>query len=101
MKGVDWTDSLYSKPIPGKSAQEVLKAVDKMIVMGTEMDGAALKEAALAHVGAIERMDSKGVLTQDDLEAVLAGLGKAIGSVPASTVMSVYNGMSELAGEGS
>merc|ERR1712039_492488 len=32
MKGVDWTDDLYSKPIPGKSAPQVLKAVDKMIV---------------------------------------------------------------------
>merc|ERR1719343_1721600 len=101
MKGVDWTDSLYSKPPPGKSAQEVLKAVDSMIVMGAEMDWAALKEAALAHVGAIERMDSKGVLTQADFEAVLAGLGKAIGSVPAWTVMGVYNKMSGLAGEGS
>merc|ERR1719343_1439221 len=69
--------------------------------MGAQMDGAALKEAALAHVGAIQRMDSKGMLTQDDFEAVLAGLGKAIGSVPAGTVMGVYNGMSGLAGEGS
>merc|ERR1712087_1037713 len=50
MKGVDWTDDLYSKPIPGKSAQQVLKAVDKMIVMGAQMDGAALQEAARAHV---------------------------------------------------
>merc|ERR550539_1953621 len=101
MKGVDWTDSLYAKPPPGKSAQEVLRAVDKMIVMGAQMDWAALKEAALAHVGAIQRMDSKGVLTQDDFEAVLAGLGKAIGSVPANTVMAVYNQMSTLAGQGS
>merc|ERR1719343_703112 len=60
MKGVDWTDSLYAKPPPGKSAQEVLKAVGLMIAMGAQMDGAALKEAALAHVGAIERMDKKG-----------------------------------------
>merc|ERR1719145_220934 len=64
MKGVDWTDSLYAKPPPGKGAQLVLTAVDQMIVMGAQMDGAALKEAALAHVGAIERMDPKGVLTQ-------------------------------------
>jgi len=26
MQGVDWTDDLYQKPIPGKSAQEVMKA---------------------------------------------------------------------------
>merc|ERR1719188_1010227 len=56
MQGVDWTDDLYTQPIPGKSAQEVMKAVDKMLVMGMQMDGAALQEAAKAHVTAIERM---------------------------------------------
>merc|ERR1719313_2674267 len=69
MKGVDWTDDLYKTPIPGKSAQQVMKAVDKMIVMGSEMDWAALQEAARAHVKAIEGMDSKGVLKQGDLAA--------------------------------
>merc|ERR1712151_1036231 len=34
IKDVDWTSNLFSKPIPGKSPQEVMKAVDKMIVMG-------------------------------------------------------------------
>jgi len=99
MKGVDWTDDLWAKAPPGKDAQEVLKAVDKMIVMGTKMDGAALQEAARAHVQAIKGMDTKGVLTQKDLEAVLAGLGKAISSVPESSVMDVYDEMSKLAGE--
>merc|ERR1719414_1716020 len=61
---IDWTDTLYSKPIPGKTPQEAMKAVDKMIVMGSKMDGASLKEAALAHAKAIENMDAKGVLTQ-------------------------------------
>merc|ERR1712060_339022 len=54
MKGVDWTDDLYQKPIPGKSAREVMRAVDKMIVMGAEMDWPSLQEAARAHVTAIE-----------------------------------------------
>merc|ERR1719160_1251368 len=98
MKGVDWTDDLYQKPVPGKSAQEVLKAVDKMIVMGSKMDGAALQEAARAHVKAIQRMDSKGVLSKADLASILAGLGKAISSVPESTVMDVYNEMSTVVG---
>jgi len=98
MQGVDWTDSLYTQPVPGKSALEVLGAVDKMIMMGSEMDGAALKEAAMAHVKAIEGMDSKGVLKQSDFEAVLAGLGKAISSVPESTVMGVFREMSKLVG---
>jgi len=97
-QGVDWTDDLYQKPIPGKSAQKVMKAVDKMIVMGSQMDGAALKEAASAHVKAIKNMDGKGVLTQGDLEAILAGLGKAISSVPTATVMGVYKEMGNVTG---
>merc|ERR1712241_681543 len=73
MKDIDWTDTLYSKPIPGKAPQEAMKAIDKMIVMGSKMDGASLKEAAMAH-------------------------GKAIASVPTSTVMDVYSEMAKLVG---
>merc|ERR1712037_1038559 len=98
IKDVDWTSDLFSKPIPGKSPQDVMKAVDKMIVMGSAMDGAALKEAAQAHVKAIEGMDAKGVLTQGDFEAINAGLGKAIASVPTSKVMDVYNAMAGVIG---
>merc|ERR1712193_377488 len=61
---IDWTSNVFSKPIPGKSPQDVMKAVDKMIVMGSAMDGAALKEAAAAHVKAIDGVDGKGVLSQ-------------------------------------
>merc|ERR1712014_297545 len=98
IKDIDWTSNLFSKPIPGKSPQEVMKAVDKMIVMGSAMDGAALKEAAQAHVKAIEGMDAKGVLSQADFEAINAGLGKAIASVPTSKVMDVYNAMAGVVG---
>merc|ERR1712187_666452 len=98
IKDVDWTSNLFSKPIPGKSPQEVMKAVDKMIVMGSAMDGAALKEAAQAHVKAIEGVDAKGVLSQADFEAINAGLGKAIASVPTSKVMDVYNAMAGVVG---
>merc|ERR1711933_105509 len=98
IKDVDWTSNLFSKPIPGKSPQEVMKAVDKMIVMGSAMDGAALKEAAQAHVKAIDGVDAKGVLSQADFEAINAGLGKAIASVPTSKVMDVYNSMAGLVG---
>merc|ERR1712054_436487 len=93
IKDVDWTSTLFSKPIPGQSPQDVMKAVDKMIVMGAAMDGAALQEAARAHVKAIEGVDAKGVLSQSDFEAINAGLGKAIASVPTSKVMDVYNAM--------
>merc|ERR1711904_266107 len=98
IKDVDWTSNLFSKPIPGKSPQDVMKAVDKMIVMGSAMDGAALKEAAQAHVKAIDGVDAKGVLSQGDFEAINAGLGKAIASVPTSKVMDVYNSMAGLIG---
>merc|ERR1712066_791349 len=84
IKDVDWTSDLYSKPIPGADPQKVTKAIGKMITMGAAMDGASLKEAANAHVKAIGGMDAKGVLSQGDFEAINAGLGKAIASVPTS-----------------
>merc|ERR1712045_777041 len=98
IKDVDWTSNLFSKPIPGQSPQAVLKAVDKMIVMGAAMDGAALQEAAKAHVKAIEGMDSKGVLSEADFAAINAGLGKAIASVPTAKVMDVYNAVGKVVG---
>jgi len=98
IQGIDWADSLYAKPIPGKTPQEAIKAVDKMIVMGSKMDGAALKEAALAHAKAIEGMTGTGGISQADFEAINTGLGKAIASVPTNTVMDVYNEMAKLVG---
>merc|ERR1712157_353524 len=98
IKDVDWTSDLYLKPVPGADPQKVMKAVDKMIVMGAAMDGAALKEAAQAHVKAIDGVDAKGVLSQSDFEAINAGLGKAIASVPTSKAIDVYNSMAGLIG---
>merc|ERR1719273_1009273 len=66
-------------------------------MMGSSMDWAALQEAAKAHVKAIEGMDAQGVLTPGDFEAILAGLGKAISSVPEKSVMEVYGQMNQLA----
>merc|ERR1719251_584955 len=60
------------------------------------MDSAALQEAARAHAFAIESMNPQGVLTQGYFKAILAGLGKAISSVPESMVMDVYNEMDKL-----
>merc|ERR1712210_413807 len=78
IKDIDWTSDLYSKPIPGADPQKVTKAIGKMITMGAAMDGASLKEAANAHVKAIEGMDAKGVLSQSDFASINTGLGKAI-----------------------
>merc|ERR1712224_589778 len=98
MASVDWTSSLYSKPIPGADPQKVTKAIGKMISMGSAADGAALKEAANAHVKAIAGMDSKGLLTQSDFQAINAGLGKVIASVPTSKGMDVYNAVGGVVG---
>merc|ERR1712190_515945 len=94
VQGVDWTSDLALKPLPGASPQQVLKAIDKALVMGAAMDGAALKEAAEAHHKAIGSVDAKLVTSASDFEAINAGLGKAIASVPTSKVMDVYNAFS-------
>merc|ERR1719254_83245 len=94
LKDVDWTSDLSLKPLPGASPQQVLKAIDKALVMGAAMDGAALTEAAEAHHKAIGSVDAKLVTSAGDFEAINAGLGKAIASVPTSKVMDVYNAFS-------
>merc|ERR1711948_93083 len=94
LKDVDWNSDLALKPLPGVSPQKVLKAIDKALVMGAAMDGAALNEAAEAHHKAIGSVDAKLVTSASDFEAINVGLGKAIASVPTSKVMDVYNAFS-------
>merc|ERR1712226_973297 len=96
LKEVDWTSSLYTKPLPGVSANQALKAVDKAIVLGSAMDGNLLKAAAEAHHKAIGSIDAKGVTSAGDFEAVNAALGKLIASVPQSQVMDVYNAFAKI-----
>merc|ERR1712151_1246894 len=94
LKEVDWSSDLSLKPLPSASPQQVLKAIDKALVMGAAMDGAALTEAAEAHHKAIGSVDAKLVTSASDFEAINAGLGKAIASVPTSKVTDVYNAFS-------
>jgi len=98
MQGINWLDDVYTKPLPGRSAQDVMGAIDKMIVLGAKLDAASLQEAARAHVKAIEGMDATGVLKQEDFVATLAGIGKAIAGAPESSVMDVYYEMSRVVG---
>merc|ERR1712186_293434 len=91
LKEIDWTSDLFMKPLPGASASQALKAVDKAIVMGSAMDGNLLKAAAEAHHKAIGSIDGNGVTSAADYEAVNAALGRVVASVPASKVMDVYN----------
>merc|ERR1712172_271769 len=96
LKEVDWTSDLFMKPLPGASASQALKAVDKSIVMGSAMDGNLLKAAAEAHHKAIGSIDAKGVTSAADYEAVNAALGRVVASVPAAKVMDVYNAFAKL-----
>jgi len=96
IKDVDWTSDLATKPLPGVSPNQALKAIDKALVMGASMDGKLLKEAAEAHHRAIGSMDAKLVTSASDFEAVNAALGKAIASVPTSQVMDVYNAFAKI-----
>merc|ERR1712008_431438 len=91
LKEVDWSSDLFMKPLPGASSARVLQALDKTIVMGSAVDGNALKAAAEAHHKAIGSIDAKGVTSAVDYEAVNAALGRVISSVPLSNVMDVYN----------
>merc|ERR1739845_31572 len=77
LKEIDWTSDLFMKPLPGASASQALKAVDKAIVMGSGIDG-------------------NGVTSAADYEAVNAALGRVVASVPASKVMDVYNAFAGL-----
>jgi len=96
LKEVDWLSFIYSKPLPGVSAKEALKAVDSALKMGAAMDPKALHGAVEAHHKAIAGVDDKGVLTSADYEAVNAALGQLIASVPTSQTMDVYNSFAKI-----
>jgi hypothetical protein len=96
IKDVDWTSDLALKPLPGVSPNQMLKAIDKALVMGASMDGKLLKDAAEAHHKAIGSIDAKLVTSAGDFEGVTAALGKVIASVPTSQVMDVYNAFGKI-----
>jgi len=100
-KEVDWNNGLYLQA-PGKfQPLNALKAIDKMIVMGAQADPNLLKAAADAHHKAIGTIDKNtGVTSKADWEAVNAALGRVIASVPESTVMDVYNAVSDITDPG-
>jgi len=98
MKDVDWTSDIFTKPFPGASAKDVMKAVDKAIAMGAVMDPKLLREAAEAHHKAIGSIDAKGLTSEADYTAVNAALGKLIASVPSNKVIEVFNAFKALAG---
>merc|ERR1712072_548539 len=91
IKDVDWTSNLALTPLPGASPNQVLKAIDKALVMGASMDGKLLKEAAEAHHKALGSMDDKLVTSASDYQAVNAAIGKIIVSTSIGQTMDVFN----------
>merc|ERR1719510_786227 len=98
---VDWKNGIYLQA-PGKfQPLEAIKAIDKMILMGSQADPKLLKAAADAHHKAIGSIQgANGVTSKADWEAVNAALGRVIASVPESTVMDVYNAVSAITDPG-
>merc|ERR1711972_313474 len=43
LKDVDWTSDVPLKPLPGVTPNQMLKAIDKALVMGASMDGKLLR----------------------------------------------------------
>merc|ERR1712012_1442765 len=84
------------KPLPGVSANEALKAIDKALVMGASMDSKLLQDAAMAHSKALNNMDTNLVTTEADYTAVNAAIGKLVASVPQNQVMDVYNAFAKI-----
>ena len=80
-------------PIPSLSALDIVKGIDSMLVMGASMDGKLLQEAAEAHHKALEALPSTLLATPEQMTAMIAGIGKAILSVPSDQVMDVYRSM--------
>ena len=60
LKNIDWLSNMYTKPLPGTSVTQYLKAVDTTIVMGNARYGNLLKAAAEANHKAIGSIDAKG-----------------------------------------
>jgi len=98
---VDWKNGIYLQA-PGKfQPLEAIKAIDKMIVMGSQADPKLLKAAADAHHKAIGSIKgANGVTSKADWEAVNAALGRVIASVPEATVMDVYKSVSAITDPG-
>merc|ERR1719262_2180672 len=70
IKDIDWLSSIYTKPLPGVSAQQSHKAIGSI--------------------------DAKGVTSEGDYQEILATLGRTIASAPTSKVMDVYNAFSSI-----
>jgi hypothetical protein len=96
LKEIDWTSPVYGN-LPSADPLKVLKAIGSALVMGASIDSSALKAGVLAHAAAIGHVDGKGMIPLADYEAINAGIGHMVASVPKSKVVDVYNAFAPLA----
>merc|ERR1712183_722684 len=80
MKEVPWNSYLYSTNPGSKDAVAWAKAIGKMIDMGAAMDTKLLKAGADAHHAAIGGLSANGVLSESQLTAINAAIGRMIAS---------------------
>ena len=70
IKDIDWLSDVYLKPLPGKTAPETLKAIDKMIVMGRQDGWQPLEGSSRGHTTRpIGSIDATGVTSAADYES--------------------------------
>ena len=94
LKEIDWTSDVFAK-VPTQNPAAVMKAIDKMIVMGSAMDGAALKAGGEAHHKAIGSMDGSLVTSLADYTAINAAIGHMVASAGQAKTMDVYNSIAK------
>jgi len=94
LKSVPWDSDLYAK-FPA-DPQKTLKAIDKVLVMASAMDGKALQTAVEAHHKAISSMDGKGVTSLADYTAINDALGRVIAGVPEKLTKDVFYAFADI-----
>merc|ERR1712167_531541 len=70
LQEIPWNSDVYAV-LRKASPFQVLKAVDKALILGAAMDPDALKNGVLAHMKAVDRIDPRGVTTIADFEAII------------------------------
>lgn len=96
LKKIDWDSDLYGK-LPTATPQQILKAVDKALVMGAALDSTLLKEAALAHHDAIESLQGKsGVISEAQFGKINLALAKLIAKTPSDKVVDVWKAFAKV-----
>ena len=94
LKEIDWRSDVFAK-VPTQNPAAVMKAIDKMIVMGSAMDASALKAGGDAHHKAIGSMDPGLVTSLADYTAVNSAIGHMVASAGQAKTMDVYNAIAK------